>query len=183
MFCSKCGKQINEGSAFCPGCGNPVRPVQPNYNQPNNGYNPNNQVNNGYVPNYNQVNNGYNQGNQFNNQNNYQPNYNQQPNYNSQPKKSKSAVGLIIAIFVGIFVIAMIGAIVLPSIVDLGGGSKKNRTVMIYMTGSDLETKGKYASSDLENILKANVNLDEVNVLVIAGGSKIWHKNYIITCH
>ena len=185
MFCSRCGKQISEGSAFCPGCGNPVGPVQPNYNQPNNGYSPNNQVNtgyqqnNGYVPNYNQVNNGYNQSNQFNNQNNYQPNYNQQPNYNSQPKKSKSAVGLIIAIFVGIFVIAMIAAIVLPSIVNLGGGSKKNRTVMIYMTGSDLETKGKYASSDLENILKAHVNLDEVNVLVIAGGSKTWHKNYI----
>ncbi len=24
MFCSKCGKEMSEGTAFCPSCGNPV---------------------------------------------------------------------------------------------------------------------------------------------------------------
>ncbi len=27
MFCEKCGSQIPEGSAFCPNCGNPVKPA------------------------------------------------------------------------------------------------------------------------------------------------------------
>ena len=27
MFCSKCGKQINVNSGFCPSCGNPINNV------------------------------------------------------------------------------------------------------------------------------------------------------------
>ena len=41
QFCSKCGSEIPEGSAFCPNCGNPVAPApqpqpqpQPQYQQP-----------------------------------------------------------------------------------------------------------------------------------------------------
>lgn len=39
MFCTKCGAQFADGSAFCPTCGNPVnaapqQPVQPQYQQP-----------------------------------------------------------------------------------------------------------------------------------------------------
>ena len=29
MFCGKCGAPVPDGAAFCPGCGNPVRPVPP----------------------------------------------------------------------------------------------------------------------------------------------------------
>jgi len=38
MFCSKCGNQVSEGTAFCPACGSPVaaqaQPQQPQYQQP-----------------------------------------------------------------------------------------------------------------------------------------------------
>lgn len=36
MFCTKCGNQFADGSAFCPGCGAPaeVAPQQPQYQQP-----------------------------------------------------------------------------------------------------------------------------------------------------
>ncbi|HJB56119.1 MAG TPA: zinc ribbon domain-containing protein [Candidatus Flavonifractor intestinipullorum] len=29
MFCGKCGAPVPDGAAFCPGCGNPVRPAPP----------------------------------------------------------------------------------------------------------------------------------------------------------
>ena len=32
MFCPKCGKQLVEGAAFCPGCGSPVQSTQPAQN-------------------------------------------------------------------------------------------------------------------------------------------------------
>lgn len=37
MFCTNCGSQVNEGSAFCPACGSPLAPAaqpsQPQYQQ------------------------------------------------------------------------------------------------------------------------------------------------------
>ncbi|MDR3282238.1 MAG: zinc ribbon domain-containing protein [Candidatus Methanoplasma sp.] len=38
MYCSKCGKEVTDGSAFCPSCGGPVAdagtaPLNQNYNQ------------------------------------------------------------------------------------------------------------------------------------------------------
>ena len=162
MFCSKCGNQLREGSSFCPNCGNQVSAGM-NQNQPNNGYNPNNQMN--YVQNYNQPN--Y-------NQNNY--NQNNQPNNGAKPKRTSTWV--IVGIIALVLLIGIVRIVLYLSDAN-SGFSQKDRTVMIYMTGSDLETQGKYASGDLENILKANVNLDEVNVVLIAGGSKKWHKSYI----
>ena len=47
-------------------------------------------------------------------------------------------------------------------------------TVMIYMCGSNLESDGGYASSDLEEMLKSTL-ADEVNVLVYTGGAKRWY--------
>lgn len=38
MFCTNCGAQVNEGDAFCPACGSPLKapvpPTQPGYQQP-----------------------------------------------------------------------------------------------------------------------------------------------------
>ncbi len=51
--------------------------------------------------------------------------------------------------------------------------SSDTYTVMIYMCGSNLESDGGYASSDLEEMLKSTL-ADEVNVLIYTGGAKKW---------
>ncbi len=53
------------------------------------------------------------------------------------------------------------------------------RTFMIYMAGSDLESNGAMATSDLDGIDPEEVDFDNVNVVVIAGGAKEWHNDYI----
>ena len=59
------------------------------------------------------------------------------------------------------------------------GNNNKSRTIMIYMVGSNLESKGGIATSDL-NSIKKNIDPNEnVNVIVIAGGSTKWNNNYI----
>lgn len=53
-----------------------------------------------------------------------------------------------------------------------------SRTIMIYMSGHDLETNGGFASTDMDAINPNLVNLEKTNVLVYTGGSKKWH-NYV----
>ena len=45
---------------------------------------------------------------------------------------------------------------------------------MIYMAGSDLETRGGTASADIEEMMKAVPDHGEVNVVVMTGGSRRW---------
>ena len=58
-YCSQCGNQLNDDTKFCPYCGSPCVPMQPNndqVNQSNNNPQPVNQYNQ-----YNQINNQVNQ--------------------------------------------------------------------------------------------------------------------------
>ena len=48
-------------------------------------------------------------------------------------------------------------------------------TLMIYMVGSDLESKAAAGTKDLEEMVQSGVDLSKVNVLVYAGGSPRWH--------
>ena len=52
-------------------------------------------------------------------------------------------------------------------------------TVMIYMCGTDLESKYGMATSDLSEMVKANLS-DKVNVIVETGGCKAW-KNGVVS--
>ena len=52
-------------------------------------------------------------------------------------------------------------------------------TLMIYMIGSDLESKGGAASGDLDEILASGVDLTYNNVVVCAGGSARWHNDRV----
>lgn len=54
----------------------------------------------------------------------------------------------------------------------------KYRTVMIYMVGSDLESEGSMATYDLADINPNKIDLENINVLLMVGGSKTWH-NYV----
>ena len=51
----------------------------------------------------------------------------------------------------------------------------RSLTVMIYMAGSDLETRGGTASADIEEMMRAVPDHGEVNVVVMTGGSHEWH--------
>ena len=51
---------------------------------------------------------------------------------------------------------------------------QRKYTVMIYLCGTDLEDKGAGASKDLVNVLKSEYDINKVNVLVLAGGTRSW---------
>ncbi len=51
---------------------------------------------------------------------------------------------------------------------------KKRLTLMVYMCGSNLESKGGAGSRDLMEMAASGYDADEVNVLVMTGGSRRW---------
>ncbi len=53
------------------------------------------------------------------------------------------------------------------------------RTIMIYMIGSDLESKHFAASKDIDEILNSSIDYDDVNILIYTGGAKSWHNKEI----
>ncbi len=59
------------------------------------------------------------------------------------------------------------------------GGGKDTVTVMIYMCGTDLESKYGMATSDLSEMVKANLS-GKVNVIVETGGCRSW-KNGVVS--
>ena len=56
---------------------------------------------------------------------------------------------------------------------------KISRTVMIYMVGSDLETKSGLATIDLNSIKYDKMDNENVNVVLLAGGTIKWKNDYI----
>ena len=59
------------------------------------------------------------------------------------------------------------------------GKGQDTVTVMVYMCGTDLESKYGMATSDLSEMVKANIS-DKVNVVVETGGCKAW-KNSVVS--
>ena len=59
----------------------------------------------------------------------------------------------------------------------LGGGQDKF-TIMVYMCGTDLESKSGMASNDLQEMAKATLG-SNVNIIVYTGGCKQWKINGI----
>ncbi len=58
------------------------------------------------------------------------------------------------------------------------GDGKDTVTLMIYMCGTDLESRGAMASKDLQEMLNAKVG-DKVNILVYTGGCTNWQNTII----
>ena len=55
-----------------------------------------------------------------------------------------------------------------------------SRTIMIYASGSNLESDGGLLTSDLDGIKFDELD-DNINVYLCSGGTEIWHNNYILT--
>ncbi|HSK69795.1 MAG TPA: clostripain-related cysteine peptidase, partial [Candidatus Limnocylindria bacterium] len=54
------------------------------------------------------------------------------------------------------------------------GGRYGTQTIMVYMIGSDLESGGGLATSDISEMLRSRPDASRVNVVVMTGGSQKW---------
>lgn len=58
------------------------------------------------------------------------------------------------------------------------GGGKDEITIMVYLCGTDLESKHGMATADLQEMMKADIG-DKINLLVYTGGCKKWTNNVV----
>ena len=58
------------------------------------------------------------------------------------------------------------------------GNGQDEVTLMIYLCGTDLESRSKMATSDLQEMINATIS-DKVNVIVYTGGCRQWQNNAI----
>ncbi|MBQ0058524.1 MAG: hypothetical protein KBS83_00980, partial [Lachnospiraceae bacterium] len=80
-------------------------------------------------------------------------------------------------ILLAISVLMMGGLLAGFSFFGLGGAEET--TLMVYMTGSDLESKGACATNDMQEMLNSGVDLSHTNLLVYTGGAKTWHNEKV----
>ena len=60
----------------------------------------------------------------------------------------------------------------------LKGNGNDVVTIMVYMCGTDLESKHAMASKDMQEMLSANVG-DKINLIIYTGGCKNWQNNIV----
>lgn len=58
------------------------------------------------------------------------------------------------------------------------GGGRDTVTIMVYMCGADLESKGGMATNDIQEMYGATIS-DNINLLVYTGGAKKWNNSVI----
>ena len=92
-------------------------------------------------------------------------------NDNSSSKGKKIVVIILLSVIALLLVIIAIILSVNPSVVK----NNNSRTIMIFMAGTNLESQSKIASSDLEQIIPSNVDLENNKVLLYTGGTKKWY--------
>ncbi len=61
---------------------------------------------------------------------------------------------------------------------DILGGGEDELTIMVYLCGTDLESKYKMASMDLQEMINADLS-DKVNILAYTGGCKKWQNSAV----
>ncbi len=58
------------------------------------------------------------------------------------------------------------------------GGGQDEMTILVYLCGTDLESRSRMATSDLQEMLDAKIS-DQVNLIVYTGGCKQWQNNVL----
>jgi len=61
---------------------------------------------------------------------------------------------------------------------QIKGKGKDEVTIMVYMCGTDLESRSGMGTSDLQEMLNADLG-DKVNLIVYTGGCKAWKNNVV----
>lgn len=59
---------------------------------------------------------------------------------------------------------------------NLIGNGQDEVTLMVYLCGTDLESRSKMATSDLQEMIEADLS-DHINLIVYSGGCKSWQNN------
>ena len=152
MKCPNCGQEYNEGVRFCGKCGTSLNNVAPSNNIYTYGYQPNNQ--------------------QMVSNNPQQIVYPNQTAYYQQPKKNNKVLLIAICV-VAVICFGLIGSFIRKMIFI-----PKDRTVLIYMAGSDLESELAIASADLDSLDFSKTSANKTRVLVYAGGTKTWYNGF-----
>ena len=88
------------------------------------------------------------------------------------PKKKWTGAFAIIGL------VAIVGLVVFLASNGISGGGTKKRTMMIYISASNLESEVGAVTSDLNSIIPSRVDLDNMNVIIYAGGTKLWHNEF-----
>ena len=61
---------------------------------------------------------------------------------------------------------------------DILGGGRDEMTIMVYLCGTDLESRSRMATSDLQEMLDADLS-DDINLIVYTGGCSRWQNTAI----
>ena len=61
---------------------------------------------------------------------------------------------------------------------SIKGNGTDTMTIMVYMCGTDLESRAAMASKDMQEMLNATVG-DKINLLVYTGGCANWQNNFV----
>lgn len=116
---------------------------------------------------------------QYNQNNNKIIGYNPQtgqPIYEIQKFNKKKTIKPWIIVLIGITILILAALLIfLPK----NKNKELTRTFMIYMVGSDLESKSGMATFELEGLDPTVIDMENINVVLIAGGSTRWNNNYI----
>ena len=94
--------------------------------------------------------------------------FNNDYRYVKQKKKQKNIIIPILVVLLFVVLIFIFKPI-------FGRTNGKNRTFMIYMVGSDLESKSKQGTYSISDIVGENIDLKNNNVLLMVGGAEKWH--------
>ena len=91
-----------------------------------------------------------------------------------QPKNKNININhILIAVIIFFVVVFTLG-------IGIAAAQKgKGRVVMIYMVGSNLESKGGLATRDLKDLDYNKLKANNTRVVLIAGGTTSWQNNYI----
>ena len=157
MYCSKCGKKLPDNAKFCSGCGNKIKQLvkeEPKVEEKI--------------------------------EVKEEPKVEETPKVEKtiptpvvstpvvQPKKKMSTINIVLIIgiaFISLIIISSLGIFLLQR--------NKERVVMIYMVGSDLESRNGLATRDLNDLDYNKLKQNHTKVILIAGGTTSWKNTYI----
>lgn len=97
-------------------------------------------------------------------------------NYNVPPKDNNNKLYRIIILSMLCVITLLLAGVAI--VICLDDNKIESRTIMVYMSGSNLETDNGIATADLESIVPSSVDLNTTNVVVYTGGTQRWHNNY-----
>lgn len=106
-------------------------------------------------------------------------------NVKSSNKKGNSKLFVIIGALCGVIVLLVAALVFFTGDGEASfsekssSGSGNSRTIMMYISGNDLESRGNIVSADLSAINPSKIDLKNTNVLIYVGGTKNWHNQYI----